>query len=183
MDRVEFLKLIHRRVAQTSVGPSAIRNQGASGLITISRNYFEKNIDLTEFRKNLTADSYADYLDKLTTDLRGRFPDGGKSWGAARKGLNLFFRDVVYNKYLADLLDIPGDYKENLKALINLEVPLDRDVATGLNKTFDDLPRWTTIKDLNEKQSKFFQNKALIHADKKGIARIHLDLEFWRSDR
>lgn len=183
MDKDEFLKQIHRRVAQTSVGPSAIRNQGASGLITISRNYFEKNINLTKFRKTLTTDSYIDYLDKLTADLKSRFPTGGKSWGAARKGLNLFFRDVVYNKYLADLLNIPTDYKENLRTLRNLEVPLDRDVATGLNKIFDDLPRWTTIKDLNEKQSKVFQDKALIYADSKGISRIHLDLEFWRSER
>jgi hypothetical protein len=183
MDKDEFLRQIHRRVAQTSVGPSAIRNQGASGLITISRNYFEKSINLTEFRKKLITDSYKDYLDKLTTDLRSKFPNGGKSWGAARKGLNLFFRDVVYNKYLADLLEIPTDYKVNLKTLRNLEVPLDRDVAGGLNKTFDDLPRWTTIKDLKEKQSKLFQDKALIYADSKGIARIHLDLEFWRSGR
>ena len=183
MDKDEFFKQIHRRVAQTSVGPSAIRNQGASGLITISRNYFEKNINLTEFREKLTTDSYKDYLDKLTTDLRNRFPDGGKSWGAARKGLNLFFRDVVYNKYLADLLNIPSDYKENLKTLRNLEVPLDRDVATGLNKIFDDLPRWTTIKDLDGKQSKLFQDIALMYADNNGIARIHLDLEFWRSER
>ncbi len=68
MNKDQFLKLIHRRVAQTSVGPSAIRNQGASGLITISRDYFEKNINLTEFKQNLIKDSYQDYLDKLTTD-------------------------------------------------------------------------------------------------------------------
>lgn len=183
MEKDEFLRQVHRRVAQTSVGPSAIRNQGASGLITISRSYFEKNINLSEFREKLIKDSYIDYLDKLTTDLRNRFPDGGKSWGAARKGLNLFFRDVVYNKYLADSLNIPTDYKENLKALRYLEVPLDRDVATGLNKTFGDLPKWRTIKELNEKQSKLFQDRALIYADNKGIARVHLDLEFWRNDR
>jgi len=182
VDKDKFLRQIHRRVAQTSVGPSAIRNQGASGLITISREYFENSINLTEFRNKLTTD-YKVYLDKLTTDLTNRFPKGGQSWGAARKGLNLFFRDVVYNKYLADFLNIPTDYQENLKALRNLEVPLDRDVATGLNKTFDDLPRWTTIKNLNDRQSKLFQDKALIYADSKGIARIHLDLEFWRSDR
>lgn len=183
MDKEEFLKQIHRRVAQTSVGPSSIRNQGASGLIAISRNYFEKNINLTEFREKLTTDSYNDYLKKLTADLRERFPNGGKSWGAARKGLNLFFRDVVYNKYLADRLDLPTDHKENLRTLRNLEVPLDRDVAFGLYKLFSDLPRWTTIKDLNEKQSKVFQDRALTYADSRGIARIHLDLVFWRSDR
>jgi hypothetical protein len=183
VDRDKFLKKIHRRVAQTSVGSSAIRNQGASGLIRTSRDYFENNIDLRVFREQLTTDKYKDYLDILTTDLKCRFEKGGQSWGAARKGLNLFFRDVVYNKYLADFLEIPTDYNENLETLRNLEVPLDRDVATGLKKSFNDLPKWKTIKELTETQSKLFQDKALIRADTKGIARIHLDLEFWRSDR
>ena len=151
MDKDEFLKLVHRRVAQTSVGPSAIRNQGASGLIKTSREYFENSVNLREFREILTTNKYNDYLDNLTTDLKNRFEKGGQSWGAARKGLNLFFRDVVYNKYLADFLKIPTDYNENLRTLKNLEVPLDRDVTTGLTKLFADLPKWKSIKELTEK--------------------------------
>lgn len=183
MDKKEFIRQIQRRVAQTAVGPAAIRNQGASGLIEISRTYFEKQIDLREFRKRLTSSKYVDYLDELTNDLKNKFPKSGQSWGAARKGLNLFFRDVVYNKYLADYLEMPTDLKENLSTIRHLEVPLDRDVATGLIKIFGDLPKWTTIKDLNPKRSKIYQDKALTLSDNKGIARIHLDLVFWRSDR
>jgi hypothetical protein len=183
LDKKEFIKQIQRRVAQTSIGPSSIRNQGASGLIAISRDYFENNIQLDEFRKKLQTIKYIDYLDELTINLKNKFPKTGQSWGAARKGLNLFFRDVVYNKYLADYLELPIDINENLRTIRNLEVPLDRDVATGLSNIYNDLPRWTTIKELTVKQSNVFQDKALFHADKKGIARIHLDLEFWRKDK
>ncbi|PRY87073.1 hypothetical protein [Mongoliibacter ruber] len=183
MDKKEFLRQIQRRVAQTAVGPSAIRNQGASGLVEISRTYFEKTIDLKEFRNKLTSRNYILFLDDLSNDLKSKFPKGGQNWGAARKGLNLFFRDVVYNKYLADHLEIPTDLKDNFDTIRQLEVPLDRDVATSLTRIYDDLPKWTTIKELNSRLSKIYQDKALLHSDRKGIARIHLDLVFWRSGK
>lgn len=181
MNKKEFIKLIHRRIAQTSIGPSAIRNQGASGLISISRHYFENSIDLKEFRRNLTKSTYTLYLDYLTDDLTKKFPRSGRSWGAARKGINLFFRDVVYNSYLADLLKIPVEFHSNLNIIKNLEVPLDKDVATRLNLEYKELPRWISIKNLDKRKSQLFQAKALEYANTRGIARIHLDLEFWRS--
>ncbi len=46
----EFVKLMKRKIAQTSIGASALRNQGAKGLIKISRNYFENEIILEEFK-------------------------------------------------------------------------------------------------------------------------------------
>ena len=49
MTEQEFYKFVHRRLAQISIGPSAIRNQGASGLISTLRNYFEEQIDLDIF--------------------------------------------------------------------------------------------------------------------------------------
>ncbi len=180
MDKKEFIKNIHKRVAQTAVGPSAIRNQGAKGLINICRAYFENSINLKEFRNHLTTKHYIDYLDELTIDLLNKFPKEGQSWGAARKALNLFFRDVVYNKYMADYLELPNDLEANLATLVNLEVPLDRDVATGLTAFYPDLPKWNTIKSLNPDLSKLYQDKALILSYEKGIARIHLDLLFWR---
>lgn len=180
MDKKEFIKHIQKRVAQTSVGSSAIRNQGAGGLIKICRSYFENSINLKEFRNHLTTKHYIDYLDELTIDLMNKFPKNGQSWGAARKGLNLFFRDVVYNKYMGDFLEIPNDFEANLASLVNLEVPLDRDVATGLLTFYPDLPKWNTIKSLNPDVSKLYQDKALIYSKEKGLARVHLDLVFWR---
>ena len=131
-----FINQIRKRIATISIGSSAIRNQGAPGLIDISRKYFYQSINLKEFRKKLTTNSYFDYLNKLTDELVKSYPKNGRSWGAARKGLNLFFREVAYNHYLAEYLNIPTGYEQNLSILKNLEVPLDKDVATGLSKIF-----------------------------------------------
>ncbi len=181
MKSSQFIGLIHRRTAQTCVGPSSIRNQGASGLINICRQYFEYSIDLKEFASKLKSNDYPDYLDKCTKELLNLFPKKAKSWGAARKGLNLFFRDVVYNKYLADYLNISSDYKKNIVVIKRLEVPLDRDVANGLIKLYPDLPKWTTIKSLNKKLSDQYQLKASEYAHSVGLANIHLDLILWRA--
>ena len=93
MTEQEFYKLIHRRLAQISIGASAIRNQGAAGLIDILREYFETQIDLQKFISSL-ADNliYQEFLNGQTNIILTRFPDTAQSLGAARKGLNLFFK-------------------------------------------------------------------------------------------
>lgn len=183
MDKSEFIRLVQRRTSQVSVGPSALRNQGSGGLVEKCHSYFEKSINLKEFGRKLSTDKYADYLDTCTKELVDSFPTKGKRWGAARKGLNLFFREVIYNKYLADYLGLPSDFEDNLKSIKLLEVPLDRDVATGLISKFSDLPKWKSIKDLTANQSKIYQESAAEYASLQGIVRIHLDLEFWRRER
>lgn len=65
----EFVKLMKRKMSQTSIGASALRNQGAKGLIKISRYYFENEIILEEFKENLYSNSYIQYLDNKTDDL------------------------------------------------------------------------------------------------------------------
>ena len=174
-----FHSLIKRKVAQTSVGSSALRNQGAKGIIEISRNYFENEIDLKEFKQQLYSDNFKEYLDDNTIKLRNLFPVNGQSWGAARKGLNLFFRDVIYNHYLREDLSINSD---SIKHLKKLEVPLDKDVAKGLfqEKENKSLKRWKSIKSLDQITSDKYQNIAYTVAERKGILRVHLDLEYWR---
>jgi hypothetical protein len=176
----QFLVQVHKRIAEISVGPSAIRNQGAPGIIKISRRFFFKQIDLKVFRRKLVTRNYTKYLDDLTKQLVKKFPKNAKSWGAARKGLNLFLREVAYNHYLADYLKISNNYKENLLILKNLEVPLDKDVGTGLYEKFPDLPKWTSIKDLTVDSNWSYQQKAVQYAQSKKTIRVHLDLEFWR---
>jgi hypothetical protein len=173
----EFVKLMKRKMSQTSIGASALRNQGAKGLIKISRYYFENEIILEEFKENLYSNSYIQYLDNKTDDLLKLFPEKGKSWGAARKGLNLFFRDVIYNYYLRQQLNINDNSHVHLQ---NLEVPLDKDVASGLKNNNSNLDKWVSIKSLTKQISDKYQNAAKEIADKKGILRIHLDLEYWR---
>jgi hypothetical protein len=149
-----FIDQVRKRIAEISVGSSAIRNQGGPGLIKISRRFFYKKIDLKEFRRELPKKTYTDYLDRLTKELVTRYPSGAKSWGAARKGLNLYFREVAYNHYLANHLKLSVDYQQNLKILKNLEVPLDKDVATGLIEKCKGLPEWISIKKLKNSSKK-----------------------------
>ena len=181
MRKVEkiFITAIKNRIAEISVGSSSIRNQGAPGLIKISRSFFKK-IDLKKFRRKVQTTEYTAYLDNLTLELLKEFPKKGRQWGAARKGLNLFFREVSYNHYLAHYLDISSSYNENLVILKNLEVPLDKDVATGLIECCDDLPKWKSIKSLTQEVHTSFQNKAKQYAEETNTISVHLDLTFWR---
>ena len=178
-----FIKQVHRRIAQISVGPSAIRNQGAAGIVAICRNYFEKSIDLLEFREIMGSNDFNNYLNLHTNNLIALFPENGKSWGAARQGLTLFFREVTYNFYLANYLSIPTGKEQNNNILKNLELPLDNDVAICLMELFPNLPKWKSIKKLTAEESDLYQIAAKDYAKQKNIPRIHLDLEFWRKDR
>jgi len=182
MKKDDFDKKLHRRIAQLAVGASAIRNQGGSGLIETCRNYFESKIDINDFFTVLIKkDKYLEFLDFHTDEIVKLFPDGAKSWGAARKGLNLFFRDICYNTYFAHKFQLPIDFKENNEKLKYMEVPLDKDVATRLVKEFpEELPKWNSIKNLTKVDSEKYQKKAEDLAQKKEIAKVHLDLIFWR---
>lgn len=172
-----FISLMIRKIAQTSVSSSALRNQGAKGVIEVARNYFENKIDLIEFRQELYSDNYKGYLDAKTEELVSYFPEDGKSWGAARKGLNLYFRDIIYNYYLRNFLKIDSKIAIHIK---KLEVPLDKDVAEALMNKNPDLEKWKSIKSLTPKMSENYQISATEIANKKEIARVHLDLEYWR---
>lgn len=182
MSDQEFYKILHRKIAQSTVGASALRNQGAGGLINICRNYFENNIQLDELFSLITHEiKFKYYLDKHTDLIVYQFPTEAKSWGGARKAINLFFREIVYNSYFAVRYSIPIDFKSNNEYLKNLEVPLDSYVVEGLrNEKGSELPVWNGIKYLNKIESDIFQEKAKVIADNKGIARIHLDIEYWR---
>ena len=188
MNQTDFYKQLYRRIAQIAVGASAIRNQGKKGdkgLIKSCRDYFENEIDLTEFFNSLSSnEAYKTFLTTHTNDLANLFPLTARSWGAARKGLNLFLRDLTYNKYFADKFDLPTDFDQNNDKLKNLEVPLDKDVAKGLRKHYKrQLPKWNGIKHLTPDSSDEYQAKAMELASEKNIARVHLDLEFWRDKK
>ncbi len=180
MEHEKFIEYLRRRMAQISVSASALRKQGAPGIINICRNYFEHTIDLKEFIQAVRLKNYLMYLNNETDKLLERFPDNGKSWGAARKGLNLFFREVAYNLYFANHLGIPSETEENKEFLRQLEVPLDKDVATSLMNKYHDLPKWKSIKELTPDQSNLYQKKADEYAAELMTARVHLDLIFWR---
>jgi hypothetical protein len=165
----DFLRIIHNRTAEAAVGPSALRNQGAPGVVRVARDYF-KRLDLRTFAVSKERD-FTRKLDLATENLRKRFPKGARNWGAARKGLNLFLRDALYNTFLCKHYHL-----ERTEPW--LEIPLDQYVAAGLHRDYngEDLPKWDGIKRLTPENSKAFQKAAKRVAQEKGIARIHLDL-------
>ena len=182
MKYTDFIDHIQRQVSELAVGASALRNQGGSGLIKSARGYFKAlNIDLYGAAKDATA--FLILLDNDTTALQSVFPTGAQHWGAARKAMNLFLRDACYNRYLSSHYGL-GRIEQWL------EVPLDKDVATGL---IDDLqagtysmpsgfrvPNWTKIKALTATASAGFQSMAQTYSNLLGIARVHVDLLYWR---
>lgn len=165
-----FLKMIQHRTARVAVGASATRGQGAKGIVAAARE-FMGDLPLAPFG---TSDqmAYARQLDAATLGLKDFLPWGAKTWGLSRKLLNIFLRDCFYTTYLARAY--------NLKAAERfMEIPLDSITAKGIREKDRALPRWTGVKYLDQAVSAAYQAAALMLAEKRGMARVHLDADFW----
>jgi len=176
MKKEQFIILAQKQASELAVGASSLRNQGDSGLIDIARAFF-KDITLSDYLV-ATQPEFASMLDEATRALQKKFPDKAQNWGAARKALNLFLRDAFYNRYLYEHYKLgPLEYW--------LEVPLDKDVATNLLETTygRTLPKWKSIKALKPEESDKYQDAASKYSRDQGIARVHLDLLFWRKEK
>ena len=183
MTEQQFYQLLHRRLSQIAIGASAIRNQGSGGLIKILREYFETQVDLDQFVKSLVGEAeYSVFLNGHTSHILTLFPDTAQSWGAARKGLNLFLREIIYSKFFSHRFSLPDNFS-NFNSLVKfMEVPLDRDVANGLIADSKGLlPKWINIKNLTPTISESYQKQAFLIATQENIARVNLDLKYWRS--
>jgi len=169
----ELIELLQYRTAEGAIGPSALRNQGKSGVLAAARRFL-RAIDLFRFSVN-TECEFKSILDEHTNDLMVTFPKGARHWGTARKALNLYLRDVLYNRYLSRHFGFRKVEKW-------LEVPLDSYVAKAIRKGFGikDLPPWKGIKYLTPESSQAYQEAARRLASKGGFARVHLDVLFWR---
>lgn len=168
-----FLENLIRRTAEAAYGQSSLRKQGAAGIIQAARSSASK-LDLLHLSQQ-TSESFLVYLDGVTVDFLEEFPDGAKNWGAARKAVNLFLRDATYNA------DLNREFK--LSAIRPfLEVPLDKDVATGLRAEAEgkELPKWGTIKRLTIEGNAAFQAAASKVAKRQKIDRVDLDVFYWR---
>lgn len=119
-------------------------------------------------------------LNEQTQKLADGFPLAGRgNWGAARKSLNIFLRDCIYSRYLSEHF-----------ALVEiepwLEVPLDSNVYAGLraeNGNQNGLERWRGVRGLTPDLSGKLQSCALSIAQKYGVARVHLDVLYYRRDQ
>jgi hypothetical protein len=172
----KYIRRLQNRTAELAIGASTLRSQGAKGVVGDARKYL-KHIQLHRLRVRSEAD-FQRKLDLHTRRLQRSFPRRAQNWGAARKALNIFLRDVLYNAYLVDFYHLRGLEKW-------LEVPLDSHVATGIKKHArrDPPPRWHTIKGLKPEISERYQKAAQDIANARGTNRVHLDLDFWRQKK
>ena len=115
-----------------------MRNQGKGVLKAV--HAFLDRLELFEAPPN-DGGKYQVWLNLQTNALLKEFPTTAKSWGAARKALNLFMRNVFNNRYLNEVY-----YLDRIEKV--LEIPLDSAVAKGLkNEDFKNkLPEWPGLK-------------------------------------
>jgi hypothetical protein len=117
-------------------------------------------------------------LRDATQALKASLPEKARSWGLARKCLNIFLRDAFYTCYLRDEYDL---------ALAEpwYEVPLDGVVAKQMCKKAGSgvLPRWLGVKYLTPSDSHGFQAYGSQLAEEMGITRAHLDTYLWVEGR
>ena len=138
------------RVVNISVTPSSLRNQGREGLVKKTRNYFLNNNDLSKFNRN----NFEKVLDKKTKE---QMNSANIKFGAARKSFNIFLIQSSLDRCLSK-------YYRLEKNLDNLELPLDSYTIKHLKKAAKNknhkLPKWKSIKKLNKKGNKKFQQFA-----------------------
>ena len=172
----QFYRDMQRYIAVTTIGPSALRNQGSKGVLQAAQRYLAV-IRLSKFRvANEMAFLHA--LDGETEKLRRNLPRGAQNWGAARKALNLFLRDICYNRFLGEKHSLANSEDW-------MELPLDSLVARALKRKGKrgELPRWPGLNGLTREVSAEFQAFAKRVADSQEISRVHLDMRLWTTER
>lgn len=171
-----FLATMQRSVAVSAIGPSALRNQGQPGVIDAAREFLA-HLDLSSYAVKKKEEF--EVLHNSTTEILVKaFPKKAQNWGAARKAINLFLRDILYNRYLEERYQFSTIEEW-------LEIPLDSVVAKGLRKRSNkgELPSWPGLKNLSTEVNFLFQSFAEELANKRGLARVHLDMYLWLQER
>ena len=154
-------------VARYSTSGSTFGRQPA-GTVKIAREYLS-GLDLREFGIN-DSTCFLEALDRATFNLQRKIR--GRSWGFARKGLNVFLRDCLYNVFLRE-------YAHLAQADAFFEVALDSIVAGQLRKRDSCLPPWVNIRDLTPDTNRRYQNVAAKVALDSQRSRVHLDAVWW----
>jgi hypothetical protein len=159
-------------IAITTIGPSTLRNQGSKGVIKAAQKYVA-SIDIRIFRAKDEA-AFLEVLDQETENLRRALPEGAQNWGAARKALNLFLRDVCYNRFLCEIHGLA-------QAEDWMEIPLDSLISASLKRKSmrGQLPAWPGLNRLTPEVSSKFQAFARQVAMERRISRVHLDMRLW----
>jgi len=167
----DFLRATQGRTARIAASASASRGHGSG--VTQAARKFLGDLDLRKFRDKDAA-VFRKRLNRETGKLVRSLPSGARSWGLARKLLNIFLRDALYTTYLRDRFRLGA--AEEL-----LEIPLDSITAGHLRKDAGRgvLPRWAGVKHLTPTANGHYQRQAAKLAREQGLARVHLDTFWW----
>src|SRR5260370_19078726 len=170
MNQDRLTKLIRHHYAISAVGPSVSRNMIRKGDIEHIREFLDR---LTLGRSNNPA-TFRRALDRATRSLAKLLPKD--RWGAARKFLNIYLRNVTYNHYLRRAYRL-----DRIQRL--LELPMDSFAAKQLRKRREGaaLPRGKGRLHLTPEASAAYQAVAARVAERESIYRVHLDVIFWRT--
>jgi len=168
-----YLRKMQRYVAEVAITPSALRNLGAKGLVRTAQKFLAA-IKLEALR-TIDPSGYSGWLSHQTEDLRKEF-GVGDLWGPARKAVNIFMVMASLNRFLCAAYAL--DRLEDA-----FEVPLDNYVAKTVlawakkkGLSYDELPRWSAIKQLDPKTSEKLQEFAAAMAKVWEIPRGRLDV-------
>ena len=175
MRPASFIPTVQRKVAVAAIGPSALRGQG-KGVLKASQEFLA-SMSLALDSQSSEA-RFRAWLERQTESLLDALPIKNRPWGAARKAINLFLRDALYNQYL-------NRHYRLGRIEPWLEVPLDSAVAQGLLIKAGQgvLPRWPGLKHLGQSTSTQFQASASQYARSLGVERVHLDMYLWLENR
>ncbi|NGM18429.1 hypothetical protein G3576_00265 [Roseomonas stagni] len=122
-------------------------------------------IRLLDLKERDFAEVLQQWTDTVQVDL-------GFPFGAARKALNLFVRDLSHNIWMRELLLL--DAVEN-----KLEVPLDGIVMQNLRKRCPRRLPAVSVIGLTPSISERYQQYASEIAASMGTFRVHLDIDWW----
>lgn len=168
----DLVRLMQHYIAETCVGASTLRGQGAPGLISASRSFF-KCIDLAALPRSTRA--FQSWLERTTENLLATYPRKARPFGAARKALNLFLRSAAYNKVLCDHYRLSP-------VLPLLELPIDSFAAKHLRSLRRGLPKWNRLKRVTTEEHSSFQSAASSIALELDVNRVDLDVWFFRTE-
>jgi len=179
--RFNLEQALQARIAFFAIGRSTLRNQGSRGMVKAAR-HFLRSIDLSHFAVRIPAE-FDSALDRHTLRLMTKFPGKGRTnWGAARKSMNIFLRDVVYSHHLREHFQLSAIEPW-------LELPLDSysylglaadAKRLGLISEIDISRAWPGVKGLKGDVNALLQGLAKAIAMRLGTLRIHLDIRYWQ---
>ncbi len=168
----DLLTIVRIHVASRAVGASSARGAGRKGVVRVARRHFA-SMKLVRFGTSRKS-TFQAALNATTASLLKVLPPKAKQWGLARKLVNMFLRDCLYNHYLRAAYGLD-------RAEAHFEVPLDSVTGKALRKLAlaGKVPAWRGLVHLTESESELFQAFALAHARSLEVARIHLDALLW----